>query len=216
MWHFVTKVLGVQETNLRWRRHTDTERSHYSKDTYDLDYQFPFGFKELWGIAYRTDYDLKQHMHHSGQSLEYIDPLTHQKLVPHVIEPAVGLDRIFLMVMCDAYWEDTANERTVLRIKPELAPYHVAIFPLLKNKPELVEKAREIYQTIKPHFRTIWDDRGNIGKRYYYQDEVGTPYCITVDFETLENQTVTIRERDSMQQERIAVTSLQEFLNERL
>lgn len=210
MWNFVTNVLGVQEDHLRWRRHTDKERSHYSKDTYDLDYNFPFGWKELWGVAYRTDYDLKQHMQFSGKSMEYTDSSTGKSFIPHVIEPAVGINRLFFMVLWDAYRND--NGRIYLRLKPSIAPYKVAVFPLVANKEELVGKAREIYLALKQNFSVYWDDRGNIGKRYRYQDEVGTPYCITVDYETLETETVTLRDRDSMEQERVSIKNLEQYL----
>lgn len=210
MWDFCTQQLGINPEHLRWRQHTDQERSHYSRDTYDLDYRYPFGWDELWGIAYRTDYDLKQHMKHSGQSLEYIDPYTQKKIIPHVIEPAVGLNRILLMVLTDAYTQD--GDRLFLKIKPQLAPYKAAVFPLLKNKPELVQKARDIYQDLKSKLLVTYDERGNIGKRYLYQDEMGTPYCITVDFDTLEDNSVTVRDRDSTKQERISVDQLKKYL----
>src|SRR5690606_35602418 len=131
MWRFVVDTLGVRPENLRWRRHSDRERSHYSRETYDLDYDFPFGFKELWGLAYRTDFDLLRHQEHAGAKLEYTDPYTGRRFLPHVIEPAAGITRFFLMLLCDAYWEDAENERTVLRFRPALAPYKVAVFPLL-------------------------------------------------------------------------------------
>jgi glycyl-tRNA synthetase len=216
MYKFIHQSMGIREENLRWRRHSDQERSFYSMETYDLEYQFPFGFKELWGIAYRTDYDLKQHIEHSGKNLQYKNPQTNRSFVPHVIEPAVGVNRVLLMILCDAYWEDEANDRVVMRFKPSVAPYKVAVFPLLKNKPELVAKAREVYAQLSKKFSVVWDDRGNIGKRYYYQDEIGTPFCITIDFDTLEDNTVTIRERDSMQQERIAIGDLLSSLQERI
>ncbi|MCB9800779.1 MAG: glycine--tRNA ligase [Pseudomonadales bacterium] len=209
---FVTAVLGVREENLRWRRHSDAERSFYSKDTYDLDYNFSFGWKELWGIAYRTDYDLKQHMEHSGQSLEYRDPHTNEVFIPHVIEPALGINRAFLMVLTDAYEEDAERNRTVLKLKPSLAPYKAAVFPLLKNKPELVHKAKEIYNQLSAKFTITWDERGNIGKRYLYQDEIGTPMCITVDFESLEDESVTVRDRDTTDQVRIKIADLEAYI----
>lgn len=208
MWKFVTERLGVKAENLRWRQHTDKERSHYSKDTYDLDYNFSFGWKELWGIAYRTDYDLKQHIKHSGQKLEYTDPFTGEKIVPHVIEPAVGVNRMFLMVLTDAYWKDEERQRVVLRLKPELAPYKVAVFPLVKNKDEIVNKAKEVFALTSEHVRTAWDERGNIGKRYLSQDEIGTPVCITVDYQTLEDGTVTWRDRDTAEQVRVKIEEL--------
>lgn len=212
MWQFVTTTLGIKAENLRWRQHTDKERSHYSKDTYDLDYAFPFGWSELWGVAYRTDYDLKQHMQFSGESLEYLDATTGERFVPHVIEPAVGVNRLFLMTLCDAYQFDEVKQRTVLHLSPKIAPFKAAIFPLVKNKPELTNLAQQIFTTLTNRFAVTWDDRGNIGKRYLYQDEIGTPVCITVDYQSLEDQTVTIRDRDSTNQERIAITQLESYL----
>lgn len=216
MWNFISGTLGIRAENLRWRRHSDQERSFYSKETYDLEYQFPFGFKELWGIAYRTDYDLKQHIDHSGRDLRYTDPKTNKTSIPHVIEPAVGVNRILLMALCDAYWEDEANQRVVLRLIPALAPYKAAVFPLLKNKPELVEKARSVFKMVSHRMAATWDERGNIGKRYYSQDEIGTPFCITIDFQTLEDDTVTVRERDPMTQVRVNIRELVNYLQEKI
>ncbi|MBI5044878.1 MAG: glycine--tRNA ligase [Candidatus Levybacteria bacterium] len=216
MWKFITDDLGVRSENLRWREHSDEERSFYSKKTEDLEYNFPFGFKELWGLAYRTDYDLKQHSTYSGKELAIVDPETFEKVVPHVIEPAVGINRLFLMILSDAYHED--GERVVLKLSPRLAPYKVAVFPLLKNKPELVEKAKEVYVHLKDSIGgvVVWDDRGNIGKRYLSQDEIGTPFCVTVDFDTLENDTVTIRDRDTANQERVQVDKLSEYITKKI
>ncbi|MBF8250332.1 MAG: glyRS, partial [Candidatus Levybacteria bacterium] len=208
MWDFVTKTLGVDEKNLQWREHSDKERSFYSKKTEDLEYKFPFGFKELWGLAYRTDYDLLQHVKFSKKDLSIVDPQTGKKVMPHVIEPAVGINRILLMVLSDAFAEEEG--RTLLKLNPRLAPYKAAVFPLLANKPELVEKAKEIYTDLRKSFVTLYDGRGNIGKRYFAQDEIGTPFCITVDFQSLEDDTVTIRDRDTMKQERIKVKNLAE------
>lgn len=216
MYSFVTKQLGIRENNLRWRQHSDSERSFYSTDTYDLDYNFSFGYKELWGIAYRSDYDLKQHMKHSGQSLEYTDPYTGEVFVPHVIEPALGISRAFLMVLTDAYTVDTVKNRTVLKLKPSLAPYKAAVFPLLKNKPELVEKAKSVFAQLSQKFAITWDDRGNIGKRYLYQDEIGTPACITIDFQTLEDETVTLRDRDTTEQTRVPLMDLESTIQSML
>lgn len=210
MWQFVTETLGIQKENLRWRTHTDEERSFYSKRTEDLEYNFPFGFKELWGLAYRTDYDLKQHIKHSGKDLVIVDPTTNEKIVPHVIEPAVGINRLMLMTLCDAYIEEEG--RSYLKLHPRVAPYKVAVFPLLANKPELIEKARGIYDSLKPHMMVAWDDRGNIGKRYASQDEAGTPYCVTIDFQTLEDNTVTLRDRDTTEQQRVAIDKVQELI----
>jgi glycyl-tRNA synthetase len=216
MYNFVTQTLGVKPDNIRWRRHTDKERSHYSKDTFDMDYNFPFGWKELWGIAYRTDYDLKQHMQHSGVSLEYTDPQSGKKFVPHVIEPAVGINRIFFMILADSYYEDMPKSRTVLKINPKLAPYKVAVFPLLGNKDALIQKAREVHNMLVSDFTTAWDDRGNIGKRYAAQDEIGTPYCMTVDFQSLDDGTVTVRDRDTAAQERVSIDKLLEFIQDKI
>lgn len=214
MWKFVTETMGIKEENLRWRRHTDKERSHYSKDTYDLDYNFPFGFKELWGIAYRTDYDLKQHIEFSGVDLSYRDQANNKVFVPHVIEPAVGVNRLFFMTLCDAYHQD--GERVVLKLKPALAPYKVAVFPLVANKEELTAKAKEVYEKLIQHMPVAWDDRGNIGKRYLAQDEIGTPWCVTVDYQTLEDGTVTVRDRDTTGQDRVDVATLDKYFNEKL
>lgn len=216
MWSFIAERLGICEKNIRWRRHSDSERSHYSQDTYDLDYRFPFGWKELWGVAYRTDYDLKQHMKHSGKSLEYIDPTTGKRILPHVVEPAVGINRLFLMILVDSYWEDKERNRVVLKIKPNLAPYKVAVFPLVKNKPDLMERARGIFKTLLEEMPAVWDSRGNIGKRYLYQDEIGTPFCVTVDYETLDNDTVTVRNRDTSAQERVAAANLETYIRYKL
>jgi glycyl-tRNA synthetase len=214
MWTFATETLKIKPTNLRWRQHTDKERSHYSKDTYDLDYNYPFGWGELWGVAYRTDYDLKQHMQFSGQSLEYIDPVTNRTFIPHVIEPAVGISRLFLMVLCDAYRFDETKNRVVLELAPRLAPYQLAVFPLVKNKPELTTKAEKIFQKLRKHWRCTWDDRGNIGKRYLSQDEVGTPLCLTVDYQSLEDETVTLRDRTTTDQIRISLDQLESHLQD--
>ncbi|MDP4011925.1 MAG: glycine--tRNA ligase [Candidatus Roizmanbacteria bacterium] len=211
MWSFVVNDLGIDEKNLRWRRHTDTERSHYSKDTYDLDYHFPFGWKELWGVAYRTDYDLKQQMKFSGVDLRYTDPYTQKKFIPYVIEPAVGINRLLFMTLCDAYHVE--KDRTVLTIKPSIAPYSVAVFPLVSNKPELVTLAEKVFDSLSATIHTYWDDRGNIGKRYKYQDEMGTPYCVTIDYESLETHTVTVRERDTMEQSRVKIENLEELIS---
>lgn len=216
MWYFATEILGIDASRLRWRRHDDAERSFYSKDTYDLEYLYPFGWKEVWGIAYRTDYDLKQHMKFSAKSLEYTDPFTMKKFVPHVIEPAVGVNRLFLMVLCDAYQKDEAKNRLVLKLDQKLAPYQLAVFPLLKNKEELVKKAREIFEQLGKKYRVSWDERGNIGKRYLSQDELGTPYCLTIDFETLEDDSITVRQRDNASQERIKLKDLEKYLTDML
>jgi glycyl-tRNA synthetase len=219
---FVTKKLGIKKEHLRWRRHTDEERSFYSKRTEDMEYQFPFGFKELWGLAYRTDYDLTQHKEASKKDLTIIDPKSGKKVLPHVIEPAVGINRLLLMVLADSYVEEDPStgsgqgKRTVLKITPQLAPYKVAVFPLLANKPELVKKAKEIFEMLSPEFMTAFDDRGNIGKRYLSQDEIGTPWCVTVDFDTLEDAAVTVRDRDTTTQERVSIKELASYFTQKL
>lgn len=222
MWNFVTKTLGVNQNNLRWREHSDQERSFYSKKTEDLEYKFPFGFKELWGIAYRTDYDLIQHAKFSKKDLSILDPQTGRKIIPHVIEPAVGINRLLLMILSDSYVEEqgpsasSGQGRIVLKLNPKLAPYKAAVFPLLANKPELVEKAKKIFKDLSLYFVTVFDGRGNIGKRYFAQDEIGTPFCVTVDFQSLEDDTVTIRDRDTMKQERIKTDKLKDYLDKNL
>jgi len=211
--------LGVRKENLRWRSHGKDELSHYSKRTEDLEYNFPFGgFKELYGLAYRTDFDLKNHSKFSGQDLNYQDLETGKNFFPHVVEPAMGVERSLLPILLDAYREekDKGSVRVILSLNPKIAPYKVAVFPLLANKAELVKKAKEIYESLKLNFNVVWDDRGNIGKRYYAQDEIGTPWCVTVDFKTLEDKTVTIRDRDTMKQERLGVDKLQDFFQTRL
>ncbi len=209
--------LGVNKKNIRWREHDKDELSHYSKRTEDLEYNYPFGgFKELYGLAYRFDFDLKSHAKKSGKDLKYQDLETGKKFFPHVIEPSFGLERTMLAVLLDAYYEDKKNKRIVLRLRPSLAPIKVAVFPLLANKPELIKKAKQVYDLLKNEFVTTWDDRGNIGKRYYAQDEAGTPYCLTIDFDTLKQNDVTVRDRDTMKQERVKIKELVEYLKKKL
>lgn len=192
--------------------------AHYSKRTIDFEFNYPFGQDELFGLAYRGDFDLQNHIKLSGEDLSYTDPHTNEKYVPHVIEPSLGVDRSFLAVLLDHYQEtgEGDSKRVWLSLPPKLAPYKAAIFPLLKNKPELVEKARSIYDELSKHFMVAWDDRGNVGKRYYSQDEIGTPFSITVDFDSLEDDTVTIRHRDTTEQERIKVNELVNFIQDKL
>lgn len=218
MWDFVVNILGIEPESLRWRRHTDKERSHYSTETYDLDFNFPFGWKELWGVAYRTDYDLKQHMKHSGKSLEWTNSSDGSKIVPHVIEPAVGINRLFLMVICNAYVKEDLGDgksRAVLKINPKVAPVKAAVFPLQKN-PDLQEIAKQIFKKLSLKMNIEFDDAGNIGKMYRRQDEIGTPYCITVDFDSIKDKCVTIRDRDTMKQERVPVEKLESWLTEKI
>jgi glycyl-tRNA synthetase len=189
----------------------DGERAHYSKKTIDFEFDFPFGRDELYGLAYRTDFDLRSHF----KDAPYRDPVTNEEFWPHVIEPTWGVDRTMLAMLISAYTDEGEGDkkRVYLKLPPRLAPYKAAVFPLLGNKPELEAKAREIYKGLKEKFMVAWDHRGNIGKRYYSQDEIGTPYCITVDFQTLEDGTVTVRHRDSATQERKAIAELDAFLH---
>ncbi len=210
--------LGFKAENLRWHEHENLV--FYAKAAFDIEYKFPFGFKELEGVHARGDYDLSQHQKHSGVSMEYLDPYTNEKYVPHVVETSVGVDRTFLAVLTEFYDEDDlgGDKRVVLRFPKKLAPIKVAVFPLLKNKPALVEKAKEVFALLSEHMRTEFDDNGNVGKRYRRQDEIGTPHCVTVDFETLGEEkpelkdTVTVRDRDTGEQERIAIDDLLEYL----
>jgi len=203
--------LGVDKRKLKWRLHTDDERSHYSEKTEDLDFEFPFGSKELFGLAYRTDFDLKNHMEKSGVDLRYTNSQTGEKFIPHVVEPTFGINRVLLALLTNGYEED--GERIVLKLHPDIAPYRVAVFPLVRNKPELVKKAREVYDMVRKDIpQTMWDDNGNIGKRYRRQDEIGTPACVTIDFDTLDDETLTVRNRDSGEQTRIAIDQLTTYL----
>jgi glycyl-tRNA synthetase len=216
-----TEDIGIRPENIQLRDHEKSELSHYSKQTSDFEYRYPFGTRELEGVADRTDFDLKAHMAGAGTDLSYFDDETQERFVPYVIEPAVGVDRTFLVVLLDAYAEEQtgpkpSDRRTVLRLKPQLAPFKAAVFPLVANKPDIVERARAIYSTLKPEMTVAWDSIGNVGKRYRRQDEVGTPWCVTIDYQTLEDSTVTVRDRDSMTQERHAVDSLGELFRERL
>jgi glycyl-tRNA synthetase len=216
-----TEDMGIHPENIRLRDHEMSELSHYSKQTSDFEYRYPFGVRELEGVADRTDFDLKAHMARSGSDLSYYDDETQERFVPYVIEPAVGVDRTVLVVLLDAYDEEQtgpkpSDRRIVLRLKPQLAPFKAAVFPLVANKPDIAERARAIYSTLKPEMTLAWDSIGNVGKRYRRQDEVGTPWCVTVDYQTLEDDTVTVRDRDSMTQERHPVDSLRELFRERL
>ncbi len=204
------KDLGVTK-NLEFVEIPDGERAHYSKRTVDIEYKYPFGQKELYGLAYRGDFDLSRHQKMSGQSLEYTDPQTNEKFLPHVIEPTWGVDRSLLVTLLEAYREE--EDRVYLSLPPKLAPYKVAVFPLLKNKEQLVSKAREIYNDLRQYFNVAWDDRGNVGKRYYSQDEIGTPFCVTVDFDTIEKDgMVTVRNRDTKEQPRVKIEELKNYI----
>ena len=205
--------LGLKEENLRLRDHDKDELCFYSKATTDFEFLFPFGWGELWGVADRTDYDLTQHSEHSGQPMEYFDPETNEKYIPYVIEPSLGADRVLLAFLCDAYDEETdekGDTRTVLRLHPALAPYKAAVLPLSKK---LADGASEIFRDLAFDFMVDYDDAGSIGKRYRRQDEIGTPICITYDFDSVEDGCVTVRDRDTMEQQRIPVASLKEYIS---
>jgi len=212
------KEMGIKEESLRIRDHSPEELSHYSKATTDLEFLFPFGWGELWGIADRTDFDLKQHQEHSGEDMSYFDPVTNERYIPYCIEPSLGADRVTLAFLCQAYDEELISTdekgkedvRIVLRLHPALAPIKAAVLPLSKK---LTEPALEIYNDLRKHFMCDYDEAGSIGKRYRRQDEAGTPFCITYDFDSLEDKSVTVRFRDSMEQQRIPVTELVNFIN---
>lgn len=213
------KFLGIAKSKVHSREVSEDGRAHYSKRTIDIDYDFPFGREELYGLAYRTDFDLKKHSEKSGVDLSYYDEEKKERFIPHVIEPTFGVERTLLALLVEHYSED--SDRVILKFPPPLAPVKVAVFPLLANKPELIEKARGIYDKLRyalgiQGMLVAWDDRGNIGKRYYAQDEIGTPWCVTVDHQTLEDDTVTIRDRDTMKQERVFVEELESYFKSKL
>ena len=208
--------LGLREENLRLRDHDAEELSHYSNATTDFEFLFPFGWGELWGIADRTDFDMTQHQEHSTKSMEYFDQETGEKFIPYVIEPSLGADRVALAFLCDAYDEEEVGEgdvRTVLRLHPALAPYKACVLPLSKK---LNEQARKVYETLSGEFMVDYDDTGSIGKRYRRQDEIGTPLCVTYDFESENDSCVTVRDRDTMQQERISIEKLLDYVTGKL
>src|SRR3989338_585861 len=215
--------IGLASEKIHELEVPDGERAHYSKRTIDFEYDFPFGRNELYGLAYRTDFDLANHSRESDVSLEYLDEESKEKFIPHVIEPSFGLDRTFLALLCEPYTEDEINneKRTYLKLSPKIAPVKVAIFPLLRNKPALVKKAREVFKFLHSKLQVTgymieWDDNGNIGKRYRRQDEIGTPATITCDFQTLEDDTVTVRDRDTGKQERVKIAELVDTLQNKL
>ncbi|NLG37214.1 MAG: glycine--tRNA ligase [Clostridiales bacterium] len=208
--------LGLGQENLRFRDHSPEELSHYSNATSDIEYRFPFGWGELWGIADRTDFDLRQHMQASGESFEYLDPVTGERYVPYCIEPSLGADRVALAFLCDSYDEEEIgadDTRIVLRLHPALAPYKAAVLPLQKK---LSEPAMELYHSLASHHMVDYDETGSIGKRYRRQDEIGTPLCVTFDFDSLTDQAVTIRDRDTMEQVRLPIDSVLAYIDERV
>ncbi len=212
--------IGLDSSRVHELEVADADRAHYSKRTIDFEFDYPFGRKELYGLAYRTDFDLQSHSTASGQDISYFDEENKERFVPHVIEPSLGLDRTVLAILCNAYTEDNLGDETrvFLKFKPSIAPVKCAVFPLLKNKPELVLKAREVFGMLKKEFSgVVFDDNGNIGKRYRRQDEIGTPFCVTVDFETLEDNTgVTVRDRDTGKQERVSLEGLVAYIKSKI
>ena len=214
-------IIGLNRKKMFNNEISDAERAFYSKRTIDIEYKFPFGeeTEELWAIAYRTDYDLSRHQEHSGESMEYFDEVAKKKYIPHVIEPTFGVDRTLLALIADGYTEEKSakgESRIVLKLKPQMAPYKIAVAPLLSNKEKLVVQAKLIYEMLKKKYNCVWDDRGNIGKRYWSQDEIGTPYFITVDFETLDDKAVTIRDRDTTKQDRVKIGDLASYFSDKL
>ena len=210
--------MGLTNNNLHMRQHESDELAHYAKDgcgTFDIEYKFPFGWGELWGIASRTDFDLRQHMEHSNEDFTYHDQETGEKFIPYCIGPSLGLDRVTLAFLCDAYEEeelDNGEKRTVLRFHPQLAPFKAAVLPLSKK---LSGDAIKVFEKIAGDFNVEFDESQSIGKRYRRQDEIGTPYCITFDFDSLEDNKVTVRDRDTMEQTRVAIDELNDFLKEK-
>ena len=213
-WQFYLD-LGIRKENLRWLKHKNLV--FYAKEAYDIEYNYPFDMKELEGVHARGDYDLSQHAKFSGKDLSYADPISKRKYVPHIIESSGGVGRTVLALICDAYAEEEVNEgtRIVLKFNKKVAPTKIAVFPLLKNKSDLVKKARKIFNDLKTQYMCEFDDNGNIGKRYRRQDEIGTPYCLTVDFDSLEHDDVTVRDRDSMKQERVKIDKLIDYFKEK-
>ena len=205
--NFYTETLGINEKNIRFHEHVEGELAHYAKEAWDIEYNFPFGWSEIEGIHNRTDFDLARHEEYSGKNLKYFDQVANERYLPYIIETSAGLNRMMLAVLSDAYWEDTENNRTVMKLHPKIAPIKAVICPLVK-KDGLPEKARAIVDILRPHFNILFDQQGSIGKRYYRQDEAGTPYGITVDHQTMEDNTVTLRHRDTQKQDRIAIDDI--------
>jgi len=208
--------LGIDKKNLKWAKHENLV--FYAKAAYDIEYNFPFGFAELEGVHARGNYDLTQHGKFSGKKLEYLNPQTNENFLPHIIESSVGVGRTVLAVLTEAYTKEKVGdeERIVMKFPKKLAPIKVAVFPLLKNKPELVKASKKIYQDLSEDYMCEFDDNGNIGKRYRRQDEIGTPYCVTFDFDSLEDKAVTVRDRDTMKQERVKINELKDYLQKKL
>ena len=213
--NFYHDVLKINKDKIRFHKHPDDELAHYAKEACDIEYKFPFGWSEVEGIHNRTDFDLSQHEKFSGKKMSYFDQLNNERFLPYIIETSAGLNRMLLTVLADAYWEDKDNDRIVLKLNPKIAPIKAAICPLTK-KDGLPEKARKILSILKPKFKVVYDQQGSIGKRYYRQDEAGTPFGITIDHQTLEDDTITVRHRDTQKQDRISTDRLFDLMNESL
>jgi glycyl-tRNA synthetase len=213
--NWYTSLFNDKE-NLRFRQHRDDELAHYAKKAFDIEYKTPIGWKEGEGIHWRGDWDLSRHGQYSGHDFTYTDGETGEMFVPWIVETSGGVDRMFLFLLLDAYRED--GDRVFLKLHPKLSPYTAAVFPLVRNKPDITAKAKEVYTHAKMHLKlsTVWDDRGNIGKRYYAQDEIGTPFCITIDYTTLEDETVTVRDRDSAEQIRLPIEKIEEYIRSQM
>ena len=212
---FYNEVLGISSEKLRFHQHGDNELAHYAKEAWDVEYNFPFGWSEIEGIHNRTDFDLKNHEEFSGKNLKYFDQENNERYLPYIIETSAGLNRMLLAVLSDSYWEDTENNRTVMKFDPKIAPTKAVICPLVK-KDGLPEKAKSIIEVLKPHFNVLYDQQGSIGKRYYRQDEAGTPFGITVDHQTMDDGTVTIRYRDTQKQDRYSVENVLKIIQDSL
>jgi glycyl-tRNA synthetase len=210
--NFYTDDLGINKEKIRFHQHGKGELAHYAKEAWDIEYEFPFGWSEIEGIHNRTDFDLKRHQEYSGKNMQYSDQLANEKYFPYIIETSAGLNRMLLTVLADAYWEDTENNRTVMKLHPKLAPVKAVVCPLTK-KDGLPELARKITDDLKTHYKVIYDQQGSIGKRYYRQDEAGTPFGITVDHQSLEDNTVTLRHRDTQKQDRVNIDALVEKID---
>ena len=213
--NFYIDELGINKEKLRFQEHGKDELAHYAKEAWDIEYDFPFGWSEVEGIHNRTDFDLQRHQEFSGKNMQYSDQLLNEKYFPFIIETSAGLNRMLLTILCDAYWDDSENKRIVMKIHPKLAPVKAVVCPLVK-KDGLPEIGHEIVDNLMDSFKVLYDQQGSIGKRYYRQDEAGTPFCITVDHESKENNTVTLRNRDDQKQDRVPINDLKKIVQNRM
>ena len=214
-YNFYIDELGISEDKIRFQQHGKDELAHYAKEAWDIEYEFPFGWSEVEGVHNRTDFDLKRHQEFSGKNMQYSDQLLNEKYFPYIIETSAGLNRMLLTVLCDAYWDDSENNRIVMKIHPKLAPIKAVVCPLVK-KDGLPEIGHKIVSDLMKNFNVLYDQQGSIGKRYYRQDEAGTPFCITVDHESKENNTVTLRNRDDQNQDRVKISDLVSIIQNRM